>query len=181
MIDVWHYPKKVDAKLRREIIAEYFGGESFKMLKTKRGQPYAKSHTAVLSFSVTHTDTDCFLAVSTRSLPVGVDAELKSRKIQAESIMKRCGSQPELKKFSKMKSKRDRNTFALRSWVLKEAVCKMFGTGVRTELFRTIDLSKALKQSGEFSLDSAQGPLQIQYKWLSHKKYWAIVVSILAL
>lgn len=181
MIDIWHYPKKDDAKLRREILTEYFGDEPFEILKTTRGQPYAKSQTGILSFSITHTAKDCFLAVSTRGLPVGVDAELKTRKVNGAAILRRYGSEKEQKKFASIKSQKNKNTFALKSWVLKEAVSKVFGIGIigiQANLFRSIDLTLASKPSGIFELESDQGRIHLYYRWLKSPKYVVVVVSI---
>ncbi|MCM0607335.1 MAG: 4'-phosphopantetheinyl transferase superfamily protein [Xanthomonadaceae bacterium] len=181
MIDIWHYPKKDDAKLRREILAEYFGDETFQMLKTERGQPYAKSKTGILSFSITHTATDCFLAVSTRGLPVGVDAELKTRKVKGEPILRRYGSVKEQKKYKSLKSVKDKNTFMLKSWVLKEAVSKVFGIGIigiQARFFRSIDVTLASKNSGTFKIESDQGIITLYYRWLKSPQYVVVVVTI---
>lgn len=181
MIDIWHYPKKDDAKLRKAILGEYFGDEKFKLLKSERGQPYAKSRSGILSFSVTHTKQDCFLAVSTRGLPVGIDAELKSRKVNGPAILRRYGSPKEIKKFNALKGAKSKNTFALKAWILKEAVSKVFGIGIigiQSSMFRAVDLTTASKVNGFFNLETEGEPIKLYYEWIKHAQTIVVVVTV---
>ena len=89
----------------------------------ERGKPYFVS--GGLHFSISHTKKHVFCALSDRS--VGLDAEETDRKIDlrlAEKIL----SAPEKVRFE---AETDKHDALLRFWVLKEAVVKLTGEGLR--------------------------------------------------
>lgn len=93
--------------------------------KMPRGKPYFL--TGDLHFSITHTRTRVFCALSDR--PVGIDAEDLNRKVSpglAEKIL----SAHEYAQYEALKDE-EKNEALLRFWVLKEAEVKCSGLGLR--------------------------------------------------
>ena len=88
-----------------------------------RGKPYFQD--SPIHFSITHTPRHVFVALSDR--PVGIDAEETDRRINpalAEKIL----SPSEKARFA---AAPDPQTALLRLWVLKEAMAKHSGEGLR--------------------------------------------------
>lgn len=176
MIDIWHYPLLGDAKMRKEILSQYFDGD-FELVKSKRGQPLAigliNGKIDVVYFSISHTDKKCFLAVSTNR-SVGVDVEKKSRKLKHADVIKRYGSRDELAYYAKIKSVSKRREFVLKSWVLKEAVGKALGVGIQQGLFKKVNVLSAKKNKGDFRISSKA----FHYQWVKSSRYWVVVVKL---
>jgi len=150
MIDIWHYPLKDDRKLRARV------------LKVYRDIPH--------HFNVTHTDGLCWVAVST-SGPVGIDAELKTRKLNARGVVKRYGHRNELKLIEKLSHKK-LLTFALRSWVLKEAIGKCCKVGVQQKLFKSIDATKVCSPMKNKTI--TVGRKKFAIRWIKMKKHYLV-------
>ena len=88
-----------------------------------RGKPYFIDGS--LHFSITHTPTHVFCALSDR--PIGIDAEEADRNISlalAEKIL----SPGELRQYA---AAADKRTALLTFWVLKEAQAKCSGEGLK--------------------------------------------------
>ena len=112
--------------LLKQMYEALTGGEEMPEIgKTPRGKPYFL--TGSLHFSITHTKTRVFCAISDK--PVGIDAEDLNRQLNpnlAEKIL----SPTELAIYNAAPA-RDRNEILLRLWVMKEAEVKCSGLGLR--------------------------------------------------
>jgi len=104
---------------------ELTGEEMPEILKAPRGKPYFSG--SDLHFSITHTKTRVFCALSDK--PVGIDAEDKNRTVNL-SLAQKILSPGELSQYEALDAK-DRNDALLRFWVLKEAEVKCSGLGLR--------------------------------------------------
>lgn len=112
--------------LLRQMYEELTGEEEMPEIgKMPRGKPYFL--TGDLHFSITHTKTRVFCAISDK--PIGIDAEDLNRLVNptlAEKIL----SPAELARYEAAPAK-DRNEILLRLWVMKEAEVKCSGLGLR--------------------------------------------------
>ena len=91
--------------------------------RTEKGKPYFLGEK--LHFSITHTKTCAFCALSDR--PVGIDAEPLTRKINPAYAQKLLS--PE--EYMQYENAADPNRALLTFWVLKEAEAKCTGEGIR--------------------------------------------------
>ena len=91
--------------------------------RTEKGKPYFSGEK--LHFSITHTKTCAFCALSDR--PVGIDAEPLTRKINPAHAQKLLS--PE--EYMQYENATDPNRALLTFWVLKEAEAKCTGEGIR--------------------------------------------------
>lgn len=91
--------------------------------RTEKGKPYFPGEK--LHFSITHTKTCAFCALSDR--PVGIDAEPLTRKINPAHAQKLLS--PE--EYMQYENAADPNRALLTFWVLKEAEAKCTGEGIR--------------------------------------------------
>ena len=91
--------------------------------RTEKGKPYFLGEK--LHFSITHTKTCAFCALSDR--PVGIDAEPLTRKINPAHAQKLLS--PE--EYMQYENATDPNRALLTFWVLKEAEAKCTGEGIR--------------------------------------------------
>ena len=91
--------------------------------RTEKGKPYFPGEK--LHFSITHTKTCAFCALSDR--PVGIDAESLTRKINPAHAQKLLS--PE--EYMQYENAADPNRALLTFWVLKEAAAKCTGEGIR--------------------------------------------------
>ena len=91
--------------------------------RTEKGKPYFSGEK--LHFSITHTKTCAFCALSDR--PVGIDAEPQTRKINPAHAQKLLS--PE--EYMQYENATDPHRALLTFWVLKEAEAKCTGEGIR--------------------------------------------------
>ena len=91
--------------------------------RTEKGKPYFLGEK--LHFSITHTKTCAFCALSDR--PVGIDAEPLTRKINPAHAQKLLS--PE--EYMQYENAADPNRALLTFWVLKEAEAKCTGEGIQ--------------------------------------------------
>ena len=111
--------------LLRQMYEELTGEEMPEIGKMPRGKPYFL--TGDLHFSITHTKTRVFCALSDK--PVGIDAEDVNRQVSpklAEKIL----SPGEYAAYEAAADE-DKNNILLRLWVMKEAEVKCSGLGLR--------------------------------------------------
>ena len=112
--------------LLKQMYEDLTGEEELpEIAKAPRGKPYFL--TGGLHFSITHTKTQVFCALSDR--PVGIDAEDLSRTVNpalAEKILS-----PNEYAIYACADEEDKNEILLRFWVLKEAEVKCSGLGLR--------------------------------------------------
>jgi len=112
--------------LLQQMYEELTGEEEMPEIgKTPRGKPYFL--TGPLHFSITHTKTRVFCALSDK--PIGIDAEDRTRLVNpnlAEKIL----SPSELALYNAAPAAQ-RNEILLRLWVMKEAEVKCSGLGLR--------------------------------------------------
>lgn len=113
----------------RELLARMYqketGEEMPEIGKMPRGKPYFL--TGKYHFSITHTKTQAFCALSDQ--PVGIDAEDLSRVVDprlAEKILS-----PNEHTIYEAAEEEEKNEILLRFWVLKEAEVKCSGLGLR--------------------------------------------------
>lgn len=106
-----------------DLLGSLFDGPLPEIRRTELGKPYFAN--IPLHFSISHTKNHVFCALSER--PIGIDAEEVDRQINlalAEKIL----SPTELTQFRQAE---DPRLALLKFWVLKEAVGKCFGEGLR--------------------------------------------------
>lgn len=113
----------------RELLARMYQKETGEGMpeigKMPRGKPYFL--TGKYHFSITHTKTQAFCALSDQ--PVGIDAEDLSRVVDprlAEKILS-----PNEHAIYEAAEEEEKNEILLRFWVLKEAEVKCSGLGLR--------------------------------------------------
>ena len=111
--------------LLARIYEELTGEEMPEILKAPRGKPYFDR--SPLHFSITHTKTHVFCALS--DVSVGIDAEDKNRNV-SPSLAEKILSPGEYAQYQALPAK-NRNDALLRFWVLKEAEVKCSGLGLR--------------------------------------------------
>lgn len=127
-IDSWALnglDSRVAGKLLLQQMYEELTGEVEmpEIAKMHRGKPYFVD--SDLHFSITHTKTRVFCAIS--DVPVGLDAEDLTRKVSpglAEKILSPG-------EYAQYEAAADKNEALLRFWVLKEAEVKCSGMGLR--------------------------------------------------
>ena len=131
MFKLDHWPlngldSRVAGKLLLAQMYEELTGEAMPPIeKAPRGKPYFPGSN--LHFSITHTKTTVFCALS--DTEIGIDAEELTRKVSpnlAEKILS-----PHEKQQYEAVPEEDRNQALLRFWVLKEAEAKCSGLGLR--------------------------------------------------
>ena len=112
--------------LLKQMYEELTGQEEMPEIgKMPRGKPYFL--TGDLHFSITHTKTRVFCAISDK--PIGIDAEDINR-IVAPNLAEKILSPSEKAIYDAAPAK-DRNEILLRLWVMKEAEVKCSGLGLR--------------------------------------------------
>ena len=112
----------VGRQLLQQLYREEMGADCPPILIAPRGKPYFEN--SFLHFSISHTKNHAFCVLS--SLPVGIDAEEKDRRVDlrlADKIL----SADERQRFDRAADSRDA---LLRFWVLKEAAVKLTGEGL---------------------------------------------------
>lgn len=111
--------------LLQQMYEELTGGEMPPIGKMPRGKPYFLE--GGLHFSITHTKTTVFCAIS--DVPVGIDAEDLTRKV-SPSLAQKILSPYEYEQYEAVPDEA-KNEALLRFWVLKEAEVKCSGLGLR--------------------------------------------------
>ena len=112
--------------LLKQMYEELTGEEEMPEIgKMPRGKPYFL--TGDLHFSITHTKTRVFCAISDK--PIGIDAEDINR-IVAPNLAEKILS-PSEKAIYDAAPAGQRNEILLRLWVMKEAEVKCSGLGLR--------------------------------------------------
>ena len=112
--------------LLRQMYEELTGEEEMPEIgKMPRGKPYFL--TGGLHFSITHTKTRVFCAISDK--PIGIDAEDLTRKV-SPSLAQKILSPGELTIYEAAEEE-EKNEILLRLWVMKEAEVKCSGLGLR--------------------------------------------------
>ena len=131
MFKLDHWPlngldSRVAGKLLLAQMYEEHTGEAMPTIeKAPRGKPYFPG--SDLHFSITHTKTTVFCAISDRE--IGIDAEDLDRKV-SPSLAQKILSPAEYAQFELVPEDK-RNEALLRFWVLKEAAAKCSGMGLR--------------------------------------------------
>ncbi len=111
--------------LLKAMYEEHTGEEMPEIGEMTRGKPYFL--TGGLHFSITHTKTHVFCALS--DSPVGIDAEDMTRSV-SPALAEKILSPGELEQYLSL-PEQARNDALLRFWVLKEASVKCSGLGLR--------------------------------------------------
>lgn len=111
--------------LLQQMYEELTGEELPPIEKAPRGKPYFPG--GELHFSITHTKTTVFCAIS--DVNVGIDAEDLTRKVNP-SLAEKILSPYEYEQYEAVPEE-EKNEALLRFWVLKEAEAKCSGLGLR--------------------------------------------------
>ena len=111
--------------LLKQMYEELTGEEMPPIEKAPRGKPYFPG--SDLHFSITHTKTTVFCAVS--DTEIGIDAEDLTRKV-SPALAEKILSPGEYTQYEALPEE-ERNEALLRFWVLKEAAAKCSGLGLR--------------------------------------------------
>ena len=131
MLKLDHWPlngldSRVAGKLLLAQMYEELTGEEMPPIeKAPRGKPYFPGSN--LHFSITHTKTTVFCAIS--DVPLGIDAEDLNRKV-SPTLAQKILSPAEFAQYEAVPEE-ERNEALLRFWVLKEAEAKCSGLGLR--------------------------------------------------
>ena len=131
MLKLDHWPlngldSRVAGKLLLAQMYEELTGEEMPPIeKAPRGKPYFPGSN--LHFSITHTKTTVFCAIS--DVPLGIDAEDLNRKV-SPTLAQKILSPAEFAQYEAVPAE-ERNKALLRFWVLKEAEAKCSGLGLR--------------------------------------------------
>ena len=129
MIRIGHLPvlestgHETGRVLLRQMYRELRGGDLPEIAVSSRGKPYFPGET--LHFSITHTPRHAFCVLSDR--PVGIDAEELGRRVSPK-LARKVLSPAELARYE---AAADPAECFLRLWVLKEALVKCSGEGLR--------------------------------------------------
>lgn len=112
--------------LLRQLYEELTGQETLPEIgKGQRGKPCFL--TGPYHFSITHTKTRVFCAISDR--PIGIDAEDLTRRVNPELADKILSDSE--RAIYDASAPEDKNEVLLRLWVMKEAAVKCSGEGLR--------------------------------------------------
>ena len=131
MLKLDHWPlngldSRVAGKLLLAQMYEELTGEEMPPIeKAPRGKPYFPGSN--LHFSITHTKTTVFCAIS--DVPLGIDAEDLNRRV-SPTLAQKLLSPAEFAQYEAVPAE-ERNEALLRFWVLKEAEAKCSGLGLR--------------------------------------------------
>ena len=131
MLKLDHWPlngldSRVAGKLLLAQMYEELTGEEMPPIeKAPRGKPYFPGSN--LHFSITHTKTTVFCAIS--DVPLGIDAEDLNRRV-SPTLAQKILSPAEFAQYEAVPEE-ERNEALLRFWVLKEAEAKCSGLGLR--------------------------------------------------
>lgn len=110
-------------RLLAQMYREMTGNEIPEILLADRGKPYFADGSA--HFSISHTKRRVFCVISDK--PVGIDAEETDRDIDLQ-LADKILSENEKRRYEAALDKRQ---MLLRFWVLKEALAKVSGEGLR--------------------------------------------------
>lgn len=113
----------VGRQLLAKLYDTHVGGQLPEIRIAPMGKPYFPD--APWHFSISHCKNHVFCVLADR--PVGVDAEELSRRV-APTLAQKILSPEELAQYAAVE---DPNRAALTFWVLKEAVAKWTGAGIR--------------------------------------------------
>lgn len=137
------------SELLKKILNDKFSIFEYDISKNENGKAFLLIKEASLQplfFSVTHTDSAYFIAISTDN--VGIDAEPVSRKIDYLPI---------LKKFNCFERERISNSSDfLKLWTVKEATIKWLGGSIAKDLKRLAYID------GKVTLDCLELPVFIE-------------------
>jgi 4'-phosphopantetheinyl transferase len=111
--------------LLAQMYEELTGEEMPSIEKAPRGKPYFPDSN--LHFSITHTKTTVFCAIS--DTEIGIDAEELTRKV-SPNLAEKILSPYEYAQYEALPAE-EKNLALLRLWVLKEAAAKLSGKGLR--------------------------------------------------
>ena len=131
MLKLDHWPlngldSRVAGKLLLAQMYEELTGEEMPPIeKAPRGKPYFPGSN--LHFSITHTKTTVFCAIS--DVPLGIDAEDLNRRV-SPTLAQKLLSPAEFAQYEAVPAE-ERNEALLRFWVLKVAEAKCSGLGLR--------------------------------------------------
>lgn len=128
------------------VFEKYFSVSSTKIKRTENGKPYLESENG-LFFSVSHTDSMLFIAVS--DCNVGLDAENEDRKVNYTAIVKKFS----LHEQSEIVS----NIDFLKNFTAKESAVKFLGGKL------ALDLNKLQVINGEIVYNNSPLPAILSY------------------
>ena len=110
-------------QLLAQMYERYVGSELPEIAVTQRGKPYFVASS--WHFSISHTKNHVFCALSKAN--IGIDAEEADRNIRLE-LSETILSPSE---YTQYQAAEDKRTALLTFWVLKEALAKLTGEGIK--------------------------------------------------
>ena len=135
--------------------------KSLTVLKDKFGKPYGKSDNALVNLSLAHSDSTIFSGIS-QHRDIGIDLEPTDRNVD-ERLGKRIYHPNEGEAVQRLP--------LIRLWTIKEALVKLHGGGLRTNLK---DVMVSQNSEGEFSgrFDDDKTAIICSFE---HHKHWLAV------
>lgn len=122
----------------RTILKEYFGVENAIIERNENGKPFLKNAKKPLFFSVTHTESRFFFALSDEN--VGIDAEPLSQQRNYLSIIRKFPAEER----AEIHSLQD----FLLHWTVKESAIKWLGGSIAQDLFKLAFVGGRLTYNG---------------------------------
>lgn len=113
----------------RLIVARYFRNspEKVEICRSVEGKPWIAGKRG-LEFSLSHSKGDVFAAFG--CMPLGLDMEHKSRRVDALGLARRYYTEPEFLGLEAIPDAGERSAQFMRYWVCKEAMVKLAGEGL---------------------------------------------------
>ena len=140
----------------------------------KDGKPWIKNTRGVLHFSLSHSGGRALIAVS-RTYEVGADIEEVKKKQSVKEIANRFFSSAEAEKVTQAYDAGDGGVLFCKYWVLKEAVLKAWGVGLRAlgDVEINATMTDLTSQSAKYhssecymQLMKLDGPVEAAVAWL---------------
>lgn len=114
----------------REVLSTYCGvpPEALEFAAGPHGKPYLVPVENQLRFNLSHSETDCLLAVAS-GIEIGVDSEHR-REVAGREVLARAVLAPDERELLDRIPPARRDAFILRCWTRKEAMMKALGLGL---------------------------------------------------
>ena len=145
----------------RFIFNRFYGILNAEIIRNENGKPFLKSKETIppLFCSVSHTDNELFIAISSKN--VGLDVENTHRTVHYEPIIKR---------FSTLERKEIQNVQDfLKHWTSKESAIKWLGGSIANDLYKLEFIENELIYKGI--------RLPVQISFLPYHEYLISVCS----
>ncbi len=147
--------------LLRKLASEMgYDPSGFKIVKDQYGKPFGEVGGKKLNLSIAHSESEVVCGIS-ETTPIGVDLEPAERPVE-ERLARRIGHREEEGLLKEIE--------LIRLWTIKEAMVKLEGSGLRTNLneLRVEQIGEA-EFSGRFNNDKSARICSFQHAghWIS--------------